>query len=54
MGITTAEITHDLNPVDITPVDVPPLMAMELCSMFEDDAISIIITDVPSTPTRKV
>ena len=37
-----------------TPVDDPPLMAVEVCSIFEDNVISIIEIELPSTPTRKV
>ena len=54
MGITPVEITPDLTPVEITPVDSPPLAAVKVCSIFEDDAISIIAIVLPSTPTRKV
>ena len=35
-------------------VDAPPLLAVELCSIFEDYEISRIAINSPSTPTREV
>ena len=35
-------------------VDTHPLLEVELCSIFEDDTISIIAIASPSTPTRNV
>ena len=54
MGITTLDITPEIKHVEITPVDAPPLPDVEVCSIFEDDAISIITINLPSTPTREV
>ena len=53
MVINPVEITHDVMPVEIKPVDALPLIYVEVCSIFEDDTISIIETDLSSTPTRK-
>ena len=40
--------------VGITPVDAHPLSDVEVCSIFEEDVVSIIEIESPSTPTCKV
>ena len=35
-------------------VDAPPLPLVDICSIFEDDAVSIISIDLPFTPNHDV
>ena len=37
-----------------TVVDAPPNPVVEICSIFEDDAISMIAVNLTSTPARDV